>query len=181
MKLRYHKNSLNALGSKGHGYDRRYTPQSAWKCVVLNLCYRGIRLSVTSSWNQRLLRAPAAKPQSIRLAQHKKRQKKSRRSHLTISNSRIEGLHITEFYEREIGQPAERRGSFQATVPHDHIFSILGMISPPKDSRILVPISYNKTYEEVCGDVTKALIKETQDIGVLRLCLLQEDRSYVLN
>ncbi|OTB19103.1 hypothetical protein K445DRAFT_313978 [Daldinia sp. EC12] len=72
-------------------------------------------------------------------------------------------------------------GSFQATVPHDHIFSILGMISPPKDSRTAVPINYNKTYEEVCGDVTKALIKENQDIGVLQLCLLQEDRSYMLN
>ncbi|KAI1804749.1 HET-domain-containing protein [Daldinia bambusicola] len=72
-------------------------------------------------------------------------------------------------------------GSFQATIPHDHIFSILGMISPPKDFQIPVPINYNKTYEEVCADVTKALIKETGDIGILRLCLLQEDRSYVLN
>jgi hypothetical protein len=71
---------------------------------------------------------------------------------------------------------------FQASVPHDHVFSVLGMMSTPKHStKGSFPVTYNKTYDEVRGDVTRFIIRESQSISILKLCPLQKDRSYAFN
>lgn len=71
---------------------------------------------------------------------------------------------------------------FQASVPHDHIFSVLGMVpTPPKDLTRLIPITYNKPYHEVCGDVTRFIIRETRSIRILQLCPLQRNRTYAFD
>lgn len=70
---------------------------------------------------------------------------------------------------------------FQASVPHDHIFSVLGMVLKPKDATQLIPVDYNKSYKEVCGDVTRFIIRETRDISILQLCLLQRNRTYAFD
>ncbi|KAI8961906.1 heterokaryon incompatibility protein-domain-containing protein [Daldinia sp. FL1419] len=105
-------------------------------------------------------------------------------SHLSRGKEEPEVYPSPEFgnfvNERLINLLREGR-SFQATVQHDHIFSVLGMILVPKRRRIEVPINYYKTFEELCGDVVRAAIKETRDIGILRLCVLQKDKSYELD
>ncbi|KAK8067430.1 het-6-heterokaryon incompatibility [Apiospora saccharicola] len=70
---------------------------------------------------------------------------------------------------------------FQASVPHDHIYSILGMIMTPDNGKELIPIDYNKSYAEVCGDVTRALIRETRDVRTLELCALQDNKIHALD
>ena len=71
---------------------------------------------------------------------------------------------------------------FQASVPHDHIFSVLGMISTPKhDTRGTIPVTYDKTYHEVCGDATRYVIRESRSISILQLCTWQKDRSYAFH
>ncbi|KAH7393815.1 heterokaryon incompatibility protein-domain-containing protein [Phaeosphaeria sp. MPI-PUGE-AT-0046c] len=67
---------------------------------------------------------------------------------------------------------------FKASVPHDHVFSVLGMLHTPKHHAGLFPVTYNKTYNEICGDVTRFIIRQTGDIGILEWCPLQKDRSY---
>ncbi|KAK7972184.1 hypothetical protein PG988_006318 [Apiospora saccharicola] len=70
---------------------------------------------------------------------------------------------------------------FQVSVPHDHIYSILGMIMTPDNGKELIPIDYNKSYAEVCGDVTRALIRETRDVRTLELCALQDNKIHALD
>lgn len=70
---------------------------------------------------------------------------------------------------------------FQASVQHDHIFSVIGMVPKPKDVTQLIPVAYNKSYEEICGDVTRFIIRETRDISILQLCLLQRNRTYAFD
>jgi hypothetical protein len=71
---------------------------------------------------------------------------------------------------------------FQASVPHDHIFSVLGMMGTPKHSkRGTIPVTYNKTYHEVCGDVTRYVIRESRSIRILQWCTWQNDRSYAFD
>lgn len=68
---------------------------------------------------------------------------------------------------------------FQASVPHDHIFSVLGMMFTPKHSGTEpIPVTYDKTYHEICGDATRYIIRDTQSISILRWCPFQKDRSY---
>ncbi|KAB2108550.1 hypothetical protein AG0111_0g2564 [Alternaria gaisen] len=71
---------------------------------------------------------------------------------------------------------------FQASVPHDHIFSVLGIMDTPKHSkRGTIPVTYDKTYQEVCGDVTRYIIRESRSINILQLCTWQRDRSYAFD
>lgn len=52
------------------------------------------------------------------------------------------------------------------------------MVPKPKDITQLIPVAYNKSYEDVCGDVTRLIIRETRDISILRLCVLQKNRTF---
>jgi hypothetical protein len=71
---------------------------------------------------------------------------------------------------------------FQASVPHDHIFSVLGMMFTPKHSGTEpIPVTYDKTYHEICGDATRYIIRDTQSISILRWCPFQKDRSYAFD
>ena len=71
---------------------------------------------------------------------------------------------------------------FQASVPHDHVFSVLGMASTPKrGTKGMISVTYDKSYREVCGDVTRYIIETTKSINILRLCTWQEDRSYAFD
>ncbi|KAH7083407.1 heterokaryon incompatibility protein-domain-containing protein [Paraphoma chrysanthemicola] len=70
---------------------------------------------------------------------------------------------------------------FQASVPHDHIFSILGMAHTPKHDTELIPVTYDKTYHEICGDITRFIIRKTGNISILQWCTLQKNRSYAFN
>ena len=70
---------------------------------------------------------------------------------------------------------------FQASRVQDHIFSILGMVPLPKDRSSLIPITSGKSYEELCGDVVRLIIRETGHIDILQLCPLQRNTSYALN
>lgn len=76
----------------------------------------------------------------------------------------------------------QQGSGFEASVPHDHIFSVLGMISTPKhDTRGTIPVTYDKTYHEVCGDATRYVIRESRSISILQLCTWQKDRSYAFH
>jgi hypothetical protein len=88
----------------------------------------------------------------------------------------------------EVRQPATRLldllkegRSFQASKPHDHVFSVLGMVPMPKDRTRLIPVTYNKSYDEICGDVTRFIIRETRNIDILQLCPLQSNRTYAFD
>ncbi|CAI9633045.1 unnamed protein product [Alternaria burnsii] len=71
---------------------------------------------------------------------------------------------------------------FQASVPHDHIFSVLGMMSTPKHSATEpIPVTYDKTYHEVCGDATRYIIRDSKSISILRWCPSQKDKSYAFD
>ncbi|KAK7984444.1 GDP-mannose transporter [Apiospora arundinis] len=75
----------------------------------------------------------------------------------------------------------EQGMGFQATVPHDHIYSILGMMQMPKDGARTIPVDYQKSYDEVCGDVVRYVIRETQRLDILRLCTFQKNKTYTLD
>jgi hypothetical protein len=45
----------------------------------------------------------------------------------------------------------------------------------------MIPVTYDKSYHEVCGDVTKYIIRTTKSINILRLCTWQKDRSYAFD
>ncbi|KAH7068688.1 heterokaryon incompatibility protein-domain-containing protein [Paraphoma chrysanthemicola] len=70
---------------------------------------------------------------------------------------------------------------FQASVPHDHVFSVLGMLHIPKHDTNLFLVTYDKTYDEICGDITRFIIRKTGDLSILQLCPLQRNRSYAFN
>ncbi|KAK6821186.1 heterokaryon incompatibility protein-domain-containing protein [Apiospora arundinis] len=70
---------------------------------------------------------------------------------------------------------------FQATVPHDHIFSILGMMLMPKIGTRGIPVDYQKSYEEVCSDAVRFIIRETHSLDILKLCVFQKNKTYALD
>ncbi|CAN9255857.1 unnamed protein product [Alternaria alternata] len=76
----------------------------------------------------------------------------------------------------------QQGSGFEASVPHDHIFSVLGIMDTPKHStKGTIPVTYDKTYHEVCGDVTKYIIRESRSIEILRLCLYQRRGRYIFD
>jgi hypothetical protein len=75
----------------------------------------------------------------------------------------------------------EKGQGFQASVPHDHIFSVLGMVYTRKHHPKLIPVTYIKPYHEICGDVTRFIIQETGSIYILKLCTLQRNKSYAMD
>ena len=90
---------------------------------------------------------------------------------------KFERLHPTV---RLLGLLQQGTG-FEATQPHDHVYSILGMVPLPKDGTSLVPVVYGKSYQELCGDITRLIIRETGNIDILQLCLAQRDPTYAFN
>ncbi|KAK7906579.1 hypothetical protein PG985_016316 [Apiospora marii] len=102
---------------------------------------------------------------------------------VTSLNDTYNGLrnHRLDYRPRRLLELLYKGCTFQASVPHDHIYSVLGMIMTPDDDSELVPIDYNKSYEEVCGDVMRALIRESRDVRILELCALQDDKAHALD
>ncbi|KAK8037837.1 heterokaryon incompatibility protein-domain-containing protein [Apiospora marii] len=98
-------------------------------------------------------------------------------------NETYNGLrnHRSDYRPRRLLELLYKGAAFQASVPHDHIYSVLGMIMAPDNDSELVPIDYNKSYEEVCGDVMRALIRENRDVRILELCALQDNKAHALD
>ncbi|KAK8071486.1 hypothetical protein PG997_011689 [Apiospora hydei] len=55
------------------------------------------------------------------------------------------------------------------------------MLLGPKDDSRLIPVDDVRLYEEVCGDVTRFIIRVFGEINVLKLCPLQMDRTYAID
>jgi hypothetical protein len=70
---------------------------------------------------------------------------------------------------------------FRVSVPHDHVFSVLGMMYTPKNDASSFPVTYEKSYDEICADVTKFIIRNTRNVSILRWCPLQKEKSYAFN
>lgn len=98
-------------------------------------------------------------------------------------NETYNGLreHRVDYLPKRLLELLYKGSRFQASVPHDHVYSVLGMIMSPGNDQELVPIDYNKSYEEVCGDVMRALIRENRDVRILELCVLQDDTAHALD
>lgn len=109
-------------------------------------------------------------------------------NHKAVQNlMSLNKLYHDEFYTDQIialypepellGLLKQGKG-FQASVALDHVFSVLGMLHARKHDTMSNLITYDKTYKEICGDVTRSIIRITENISILKWCTLQQDRSY---
>lgn len=55
------------------------------------------------------------------------------------------------------------------------------MVPTRKDEKSPVPVISGKSYEELSGDVTRSIIRETRNISILQLWILQRNRTYAFN
>jgi len=60
-------------------------------------------------------------------------------------------------------------GSRASTVPHDHIYGVLGLINTAELPQMLMP-DYRKSYSEVFKEYTRYLIEQTKDLRPL-MCI----------